>query len=118
MARENDQVNGTSLDLAPIRKRLAALPTPQWGWIYYDGFRGLAPLDEGKPVIRPWCADHGDDCKHELLLDVQDDAAHFIEYAPDDVAALIAEVERLRAGISRVEKLARIRLPWRHRANR
>lgn len=108
------------LDLAPIKKRLAALATPQWGWIYYDGYRGLAPLDEGKAVIQPWCGEHGDDgCEHELLLDVQSDAAHFIEYAPDDVAALIAEVERLQGEVERLDKLAylRIRLPWRRRAN-
>lgn len=74
------------LDLEPIKARLAAATPGPWesdiypgseNWVYVGGVRGPGP-------------------SLELGADSSGDA-EFITNAPTDIAALVAEVERLRA---------------------
>lgn len=91
-----------ALDLKAIKARLAAATPGPWRSAWDDGdpnadvtIRSLAPgLDEcaSYVIVASWY-------DGPITLCLEADAA-FIAAAPSDVAALVAEVERLRALLS------------------
>ena len=84
----------TTLDLGPIKERLAeATPGPWRVWRDPDPTKVRATA-----VETAWC--HGDiEGDTELITDYlpTDADAEMIAHAPSDLAALVAEVEQLRA---------------------
>lgn len=94
----------TDIDLAPIKERLAkATPGPWRVWRDPDPTKVRATA-----VETAWC--HGDiEGDTELITDYlpTDADATFIANAPEDIAALVAEVERLREQVEAVKKIIR-----------
>ena len=86
----------TTLDLEPIKERLAAATPGPWRvWRDPDPTRVRATA-----VETAWC--YGDiEGDTELITDYlpTDADAEFIANAPEDIASLVAEVERLRATV-------------------
>ena len=89
----------TALDLEPIKERLAAATPGPWRvWTDPDPTKVRATA-----VETAWC--HGDiEGDTELITDYlpTDADAEMIAHAPSDLAALVAEVERLRGQIDAV----------------
>ena len=85
-----------TLDLEPIKERLeAATPGPWRVWRDPDPTRARATA-----VETAWC--YGDiEGDTELITDYlpTDADAELIAHAPEDIASLVAEVERLRGQI-------------------
>ena len=84
------------MDLQPIEARLEAAPEPE-KWQVEEGWEGYRVFykDDGPgdlPIAEEIC--QGTDSGEAL--------AEFIAHAPGDIAALIAEVERLRGQIDAV----------------
>jgi hypothetical protein len=92
----------TTLDLEPIKARLAAATPGPWRvWTDPDPTKVRATA-----VETAWC--HGDiEGDTELITDYlpTDADAEMIAHAPEDLAALVAEVERLRGQIDAVRAL-------------
>ena len=86
----------TTLDLEPIKERLAAATPGPWRvWTDPDPTNVRATA-----VETAWC--YGDiEGDTELITDYlpTDADAEFIANAPEDIASLVAEVERLRATV-------------------
>ena len=83
----------TTLDLEPIKERLAAATPGPWR-VWHDP----DPSKAGTAVETAWC--YGDiEGDTELITDYLPTGAdaEMIAHAPEDIAALVAEVERLRA---------------------
>lgn len=86
-ARDNPTM--TDLDLAPIKARLAAATPGPWTWVCHS----TAGVSEWTVFD---AADHAlATNRHGWRPD-----AEFIAHAPTDIAALLAEVERLRAELA------------------
>lgn len=80
------------LDLDPIKARLnAATPGP---WKQRDGWKQTI-MTTNKTFRYP--PDYPSDYPSEHLIPYQDSDGDFIAHAPTDIAALIEEVERVRA---------------------
>ena len=80
----------SSLDLFPIKSRLAEVPAPPWGEFCESGDWWIQQCDaEWSPIGESICNSGTEDMTCAV--------ATFIEHAPTDMQALIAEVERLRA---------------------
>ena len=92
----------TTFDLEPIKERLAAATSGPWRvWRDPDPTKVRATA-----VETAWC--HGDiEGDTELITDYlpTDADATFIANAPEDIAALVAEVERLRGQVEAVKAL-------------
>ena len=83
----------STLDLEPIKERLAAATPGPWR-VWHDP----DPSKAGTAVETAWC--YGDiEGDTELITDYLPTGAdaEMIAHAPEDIAALVAEVEQLRA---------------------
>lgn len=94
-------------DLEAIKARLAAATPGPWS----DDWTGRGPLDthwscqpDYKEIIRMEGSDSWGGCNHSLRCDAAD--ASLIAHAPADLAALVAEVEELRATVGGAERVA------------
>jgi hypothetical protein len=99
----------TDEELNAIRERLArATPGP---WHVFEGddyevWGGSKPRGEGM-VWRPDWTDEDDEIAAMYPRDDHEADAHLIAHAPADLAALLAEVERLRARDATLMEIAR-----------
>lgn len=77
-----------SIDLSAIKERLAAAASEPWE-IHYPSSRSKVPyiiqVDSERGLIYKWIAH----------MEWDDADAVFIAHAPEDIAALLAEIERL-----------------------
>ena len=93
----------TTFDLEPIKERLAAATPGPWEMSYdaddkWTSITGQPYDDGGQWLVCPEVAT----CEGEPDAD-----STFIAHAPEDIAALVAEVERLRGQIdARAAELA------------
>ncbi len=91
-------------DLDPIKERLDKAHTGWGPWVaqedYWDGYQVI--VDDGLPGVSIIAEQIGQG-EDEGRAD-----AEFISHAPDDLAALISEVERLRGQINAVRALHRL----------
>jgi len=96
------------MDLEPIKSRLAAATPGPWRAQEFDSYPG----DEGSAIVGGYSVglvayavrpDFGAASGYDEAQCDRD--ATFIAHAPTDVAALIAEVERLRGQIDAVKKI-------------
>ena len=84
------------LDLDAIKARLAAVPAPPWMEFAESGDYWIQQRDaDGMPAEGGWICNSGPD-------DLDQAVADFIVAAPADIAALLAEVERLNALIEEI----------------
>ena len=94
----------STIDLEPIKERLAAATPGPWRvWTDPDPTKVRATA-----VETAWC--HGDiEGDTELITDYlpTDADAEMIAHAPSDLAALVAEVEQLREQVEAVKKIIR-----------
>lgn len=93
-----------TLDLEPIKARLEAATPGNWSWEDWDSDRGHE-TDEQRHLVNDILGDRGIVGDLPAVILVADDPwiwwdnpedAKLIAHAPTDLAALIAEVERLR----------------------
>ena len=94
------------MDLEPIKKRLAAATPGPWEAQDFDNFPG----DEGSAIVGAfgvglvaYALRHGSSGDGWYDEEQCDADATFIAHAPEDIAALVAEVERLTAQIDAVK---------------
>ena len=83
------------LDLEPIKKRLAEASPGPWSW----DCDLLRQGEYGEPVLGSEPVYDGGEMIGSTTVVLRTDAA-LIAHAPTDLAALVAEVERLRTGIA------------------
>ena len=93
----------TTFDLEPIKERLAAATPGPWEMSYdaddkWTSITGQPYDDGGQWLVCPEVAT----CEGEPDAD-----STFIAHAPEDIAALVAEVERLREQVEAVKKIVR-----------
>ena len=94
----------TTLDLEPIKERLAAATPGPWR-VWHDPDPSKV---RSTAVETAWC--YGDiEGDTELITDYLPTGAdaEMIAHAPEDIAALISEVERLREQVEAVKKIIR-----------
>jgi hypothetical protein len=100
------------MDLEPIKKRLAAATPGPWRAQEFDSYPG----DEGSAIVGGYSVglvayavrpDFGAASGYDEAQCDRD--AQFIAHAPTDIAALIAEVEKLKAKLKRLSTLPVVR---------
>lgn len=98
--------------LGEIRARLARATPGPWRWAPYDGgsihFLTNQPAERDDPYRAPLPRIHSDGSawgEYSADIDVDGPDAALIAAAPQDIADLLAEVERLRADVARLEWL-------------
>lgn len=89
-------------ELKAIRARLAKASPGPWPVKRASYVSPFLDRDEAVESIGPVAAFSNSE-RGDAFLSIGDEDAAFIEHAPSDVSALIAEVERLRAILKRVE---------------
>ena len=88
-----------TLDLDPIRARLAAATPGPW-----HAYGNTLAAEVGRCTCSPHYGAHERSCGLEDIGQVVESDAELIAHAPADLAALVAEVERLRETVQRVRE--------------
>ena len=89
-----------TLDLEPIRARLAAATPGPW-----HTYGNTLAAELGRCTCSPHYGAHEAHCGLEEIGQVMESDAELIAATPADLAALLAEVERLRETVQRVREM-------------
>ena len=96
----------TTIDLDPIKERLAVATPGPWDFSVLPQSVGITVAtihSEHGPRETCWTVD----LPPEIGGMGTEKDAEFIAHAPEDIAALVAEVERLRGQVNAVKKIVR-----------